>query len=126
MRVYDTEKVYDVLYIIKKRNYFVTSKSIFALQDFINGYMVFGKFGIYEEAHKLIYYEKDLDFNEFLYWIQDIPFLPVSNGPSFADFLFEKANRDEAKAFDLFYELLDEFKKLKKGNSDSSDMSKER
>lgn len=116
MRVY-TEKLYDVLELIRLRNYFVTSKSIFALQDFINGYMTFGKFGIYEDAHKLIYYENDLDFNEFLYWIQDIPFIPVSSGPSFANFLFEKADCDETKAFDLFFELLDEFKMKKKQQS---------
>ena len=113
MKIYDCQKIFDMLELIRIRDYWLSCKSIFALQDFLNGFMVFGKHGIYEETHKLIYYENDIDFNEFLYWLQDIPFVAVSGGLAFADFLFKKANSDSEKAFDLFYELLETFKQTK-------------
>ena len=109
MKIY-TEKIFDVLELIRRRNNYLSSKSIIALQDFINGYMTLGKWGIYDES--LIYDENDVDFNEFLFWIQKIPFISATPGPYFAEFLLKKTD-DEYKAFDLFYELLDDFKKLK-------------
>ena len=122
MKVYNGQKIHDLLCLIQLRDFWLTKKSIFALQDLINGFMIFGLYGNDNYTHKLIYYENDVDFSEFLYWIQEIPFLEFSNGPSFANFLYEKANKDEAKAFDLFYELLDEFKKLKIKKPDRADM----
>lgn len=105
--------IYDLLYHIQFRHkLWLTSKTISSLQDLITGYMIFGGIG-YTPEEKIIYYEGDPDFDEFLYWINDQPFIPVHNGPRFREHLLEKCTGNEEKAYDLFFELLDEFKKQK-------------
>ncbi|WP_298892946.1 hypothetical protein [uncultured Psychroserpens sp.] len=111
-----TNKIHDVLELIRKRPYFLTSKSISALENYIRGYMVFGKWGFYD--HGLIYNEKDVNLNEFRFWIQGQSYIPLSQGPSCSEFLLDKCNNDEEKAFNLFFKLLDEFKELKRNEID--------
>ncbi|WP_353780275.1 hypothetical protein [Winogradskyella sp. 3972H.M.0a.05] len=115
MKVYNTNKIHEALELIRKRTHFLTSKSVSALEDYLTGYMVFGKWGFYD--WNLIYNEGDVDLNEFRFWIQGQKNIPLSQGPSFSKYLLDKCKGDEEQAFDLFYKLLDEFKELKgKGN----------
>lgn len=67
----------------------------------------------YTPEEKTIYYEGDPDFDKFLYWINDQPFIPVHKGPPFREHLLKKCKGDEERAYELFFELLDEFKKVK-------------
>lgn len=109
----DSRMIYDLLYHIRKRPHlWLTSKSISSLQDLITGYMIFGNKG-YTPEEKTIYYEGDPDFDEFLYWINNEPFIPVHKGPPFSKYLLDKCSYDEEKAYNLFFDLLDEFKKIK-------------
>ena len=108
----DIGKIHYQLDYIRVRTHMVlTSKSISALEDYITGYMMFGGWGFYEP--ELIYDEGECDLNEFRFWIQDIPYIYLSQGPRFSKYLLEKTNGDEEKAFDLFYDLLDEFRRIK-------------
>ena len=54
MKNYYSEKIHDVLGYIKLRTHLVlTSKSISALENYITGYMMFGRWGFYKP--ELIY-----------------------------------------------------------------------
>ncbi|WP_417368030.1 hypothetical protein [Flavobacterium beibuense] len=112
MKNYYSEKIHDVLEYIKLRTHLVlTSKSISALENYITGYMMFGRWGFYKP--ELIYNEGDVDLNEFRFWTQGLPYIELSQGPRFSKFLLEKTGGDEEKAFNLFYELLEKFKEIK-------------
>lgn len=112
MKNYYSKKIHDTLDYIRLRTHLVlTSKSISSLENFITGYMMLGDWGFFDP--KIIYNEGEADLNEFKFWIQGIPPISLSQGPRFSKFLLEKTNGDEEKAFDLFYEMLDEFRELK-------------
>lgn len=111
MKVYTT-KIHDMLEYVRLRpNMWINKKSITSLEIFITGYMVLGEWG-FEDWGK-IYNEGEVDLNEFRFWIHGIPNIPLSQGPSFSQYLLDQSSGDEELAFDLFFDLLDKFKELK-------------
>lgn len=110
IKVIDAYKLYEKLDYIRIRPLNVlTSKSITALENYLWGYWIYGTKGYSDQ----VYNEGDPDFNEFKWWLSDQPNIPLSTGPRFYKSLLEKCDNNEEKAFDLFFEKLDEFKKMK-------------
>ena len=101
------KKIYEILDLIEKRPLiFLTSKSISALQDFLNGYLTLQRDDLYNY--------NEPDFDEFKYWIlQKNDQLGGIQHP-FSRVLLADCNGDEVKAFEKFYFYLNEFKSLNK------------
>lgn len=107
-------KIYEKLDHIRKRPLTaLTSKSITALENFLWGYWIYGT----KEYSDQIYNLGDPDFNEFKWWLNGEPNIPLSTGPRFHHILLNECDGNEEKAFDLFFEKLDEFKKIKNSTS---------
>jgi len=108
MKSYKSQKIYDYLEMLKEKPHiFLSSNTITALADNLNGYMISSNWGI---SNSDIYRENDPNINEFLYWLRDMPFVNLSRGPHFRDFLLAATNGNEEMAFNLFYLRLEEFK----------------
>ncbi len=104
-------KIYENLGMIRRSWRTVLScKSIIALENYLWGYRIWGTRNYDYES---IYNQGDPDFNEFKYWVNNKPNIPLSTGPSFGKILLKKSENDEEKAFNLFFEKLDEFFQLK-------------
>lgn len=96
-----------MLDLIKRTPHFsLTSKSISSLQDFLNGYMLFG-------CTENIYHPGEPNFDEFKYWILEKGKGTTGIGNPYSTVLLELCNGDEEKAFDIFFEYLEQFKKDK-------------
>jgi len=103
-------KIYENLEHIKLRPLIaLTSKSITALENYLWGYYIYGT----KDYSNQIYNQGDPDFNEFKWWLNGGIKVNMSSGPRFYKVLLDKCENDEEKAFDLFFEKLDEFKKIK-------------
>jgi hypothetical protein len=92
---------YELVEIIRKRPgfYFPNGKSLKELSAFIGGYEVGAKQGI------------SSDFRPFNKWLAHKYGLPEPSG--WCNMILSVAGSDE-KAFELFYELLDEFRRMTK------------
>jgi hypothetical protein len=107
-KIASTRKIYEVLESIRGKPYFwLTSKSVTALQDFLNGYMQLG----YADE---IYYPDEPDVNDFKYWLLNRDAEHSGVGNPYSRVLLKECNGDEEKAFDRFFQLLDEFKREQK------------
>lgn len=107
----DGFKIYENLGLIRRRWGFALScKSIIALENYLWAYWVWGTRNYDYES---IYNEGDPDFNEFKYWLNDLPNIPLSTGPAFGKTLLEQTDNDPEKAFDLFFEKLDQYFEIK-------------
>ena len=110
IKIINGYKIYENLEHIRIRPLIaLTSKSITALENYLWGYWVYANKNYSGEQ---IYNDGDPDFNEFKWWLSGQPNIPLSTGPRFHELLLEKCNNDEEKAFDLFFEKLNEFKQL--------------
>ena len=105
IKIISCRKIYEVLDCMRQKPHFwLTSKSIISLQNFLNGYM---QLGFAED----IYHPGEPNIDDFARWIlsKDDRQLGVDN--SFSRVLLLQCNGDEEKAFEKFFEYLDEFKK---------------
>jgi hypothetical protein len=105
IKIISSRKIYEVLDFIKRRpEILLTSKSITGLQNFINGYM---QLGVADD----IYHPGEPRLDEFNYWIlnKDKGLTGIQN--PYSRVLLKECNGDEFKAFDRFFEYLNEFKK---------------
>lgn len=105
IKIVSSRKIHEVLDFIKRRpEICLTSKSITGLQNFINGYMQLG-------ASDDIYNPGEPTIDEFKYWMlnKDKGLSGIQN--PYSRVLLKECNGDELKAFDKFFEYLDEFKK---------------
>jgi hypothetical protein len=107
IKLISSRKIYELLDLVKRRpEILLTSKSITALQNFLNGYMQLG-FGDGDEIYNLG--EPRIDnFND---WILNKDKEESGVGNPYSRVLLKECNEDEAKAFDRFFEYLDEFKR---------------
>lgn len=111
IKIIDSYKIYEHLHHIRLRpTLFLISKSIIDLENYLRGYYLYARKDYSED----IYNDGDPDFIEFRWWLVGEPKINMSNGPSYYLHLLEQCNNDEEKAFDLFFEKLDEFKELKR------------
>ena len=111
IKVINGYKIYENLEYIRMRPCVIlTSKSITALENYLWGYWTYANKNYSGDQ---IYNEGDPDFNEFKWWLSGQPNIPLSTGPRFYKLLLEQCENDEEKAFELFYEKLDEFKQIK-------------
>ena len=104
IKIVSARKIYEVLDSMRSKPYlWLTSKSITALQNFMNGYLQLGY------ANDI--YNKDEPFiDEFKYWILSRDEDHSGVGNPYSDVLLRECDGDEEKAFDKFFECLDEFK----------------
>lgn len=110
-KIINKYKIYENLEHIRTRPLLtLTSKSITALENYLWGYWTYANKNYKGDQ---IYNEGEPDFNEFKWWLSGQPNIPLSNGPQFYRILLEKCENSEEKAFDLFFEKLEEFKLLK-------------
>jgi hypothetical protein len=104
-KIISSRKIYEVLDFVKRRpELWLTSKSITGLQNFINGFMRLG-------AADDIYHPSEPTIDEFNYWIlqKDAGLSGIQN--LYSRVLLRECNGDDLKAFDKFFDYLDEFKK---------------
>ena len=104
-KIISSRKIYEVLDFVKRRpELWLTSKSITGLQNFINGFMKLG-------AADDIYHPSEPTIDEFNYWIlqKDEGLSGIQN--LYSRVLLKECNGDELRAFDKFFDYLDEFKK---------------
>lgn len=118
MKAIYTNKLHDRLdYIRLRTNLVLLSKSITALENYLSGYFNFFDWN----NPGLIYNPHDIDFQAFKWYLHDEPIIVLASGPQFSKYLLEKCAGDEERAFDLFYELLDQFReRYKDPNSDGN------
>jgi len=102
IEVISAGKIYELLELIRRKPYFLTSKSITSLQDFLNGYLIRGFEDIYNSG--------DPDFGEFKYWILNKNKEIEGIGHPFSQVLLKEYAGDEEKAFEKFFVYLEEFK----------------
>ncbi|MFC0608991.1 hypothetical protein ACFFGQ_14710 [Rufibacter quisquiliarum] len=98
-------RIYEVLELIKSRpTLWLTSKTISSLQNFLNGYLLLGfSVDLYEPNQP--------DINEFSYWIYEQGKETGGKENIFLKVLKKECDGDEEKAFNKFFEYLEEFKK---------------
>jgi len=103
-RIISSRKIYELLALIRQRPYlFLTTKSIVALQNFINGYM---QLGFADD----IYHPGEPNFDEFKNWILSLYENESEIRNPYTKLFLRLCDGDEEKAFDKFFEYLDEFK----------------
>ena len=103
IKVISSRKIYELLDVIKLRPHiWLTSKSITSLQDFLNGYMLLG----FEDD---IYNPGQPSIDDFKYWILDKDKRKLGVGNPYRTVLLHECTGDEEKAFDRFFEYLEEF-----------------
>ena len=90
--------------IQEKPTIYLTSKSISALQDFLNGYKIWMVGN--SEAYNL----DDPDFNHFKDLILNKSSIMSGVGFPFSSTLLKECNGDEERAFERFFEYLNEYK----------------
>ncbi len=101
MEIIDSKNIYEVLDII--RDYperYLTKKSIDALQNFINGYLLANPYPDIEPPfwnfrHSTFFEDGGLNY--------------FGNENFFKNFFLLKSNGDETLAFDLFFKYLDKY-----------------
>ncbi|KAA9324981.1 hypothetical protein [Adhaeribacter soli] len=103
IKVTSARKVYELLELVRQKPYFLTSKSITALQDFLNGYM---QLGFADD----IYNSGDPNFEEFKYWILNKDKEVEGTSNPFSRVLLKECDGDEERAFEKFFVYLAEFK----------------
>lgn len=112
IKIIHARKIYKMLGLIQKRpTIFLTSKSISSLQNFLNGYL------IWAFDNDEIYNPGDPDFDGFKYWIFS-KFNRADNVKyTYPGILLPECEGNEEKAFDRFFEYLEEYKKEMAQNS---------
>ena len=104
IKVIEAGKIYEILNLIYRRwDILLTSKSISALQNYLNGYL--------QVNHgDNIYREGEPSIDEFKYFIlsKDKRKLGLSN--PYSTVLLNECNGNEEKAFEKFFEYLEAFK----------------
>lgn len=104
IKIISVRKIYEILDLIKRRpEIWLTSKSITGLQNFINGYMQLG-------ANDDIYHPGEPKIDQFNYWILEKDKGLSGNENPYSRVLLKECTGDELKAFEKFFEYLDEFK----------------
>lgn len=104
IKVISSRKIYEVLDAMRQKPHlWLTTKSIIALQDFLNGYM---QLGFADD----IYYPGEPNIDDFKYWILNRDQRELGVGNSYSTVLLHECNGNEEKAFDKFFEYLDKFK----------------
>ncbi len=100
-KILESNKIYDVLYLIEKHpERYLSSKTITALQDFLNGYLTGNP------------YPKDMppfeNFSGFLLITTGLEY--TDNRNLIARILLHESNGDELKAFNNFFKSLEDYK----------------
>ena len=103
LNIIHASKVYELLELMRRKPYYLTSRSITALQNFLNGYLIF-------DQTINIYNEGDPSFDDFRLWLLKKGGWKHGN---FRDVLLGMCNGSEEIAFEKFFELLDQFKEQK-------------
>ena len=104
IKVINSSKIYEMLELIRRRpELFLTSKSITSLQDFLTGYLCL-------PFRKDMYHKDEPNFDEFKYWVLDKDIRKSSLNSSYRKFLLYECNCNDEKAFDRFFEYLEEYK----------------
>lgn len=99
-------KIYEMLELIRDRpEMWLTSKSISALQNFLNGYLMNKGFT------NDIYHPGEPSIDNFKYWVLRKEPDVFGVGNPYSRVLLKKSDGNEVMAFDLFFEFLDEFKR---------------
>lgn len=105
MKAVSSWKIYELLGLIEdKPHFFLTSKSITALQDFLTGYF----------ARRIddneTYHPGEPSLDNFKYWVLARRGPEGGIGSPYRSTLLPECEGDEEKAFYKFFELLREFK----------------
>ena len=101
----DARKIYELLSLIESKPLiFLTSKSITALQNFLNGYLILNL------GNDDLYKVNEPNLDDFKYWIlsqnQELAGIQFP----YSRVLLEESKGDEEKAFEKFFIYLNEFK----------------
>ncbi len=105
IKVIDGTKIYEQLALVQKRpTLLLTSKSITALQNYLNGYIVWAL------SNKDAYHPNEPDFNNFKYWLLAKNNVVTDIASPYSRMLLLECKGDEEKAFDRFFEYLDKYK----------------
>jgi hypothetical protein len=105
IKIIYARKIYEMLSLIQKRpTLFLTSKSISSLQDYLNGYL------IWTLGNNEIYNPGDPDFDNFKYWMLSKDDRVSGVGFPYSRILLLECEGQEEKAFDRFFEYLEEYK----------------
>ncbi|MTI41397.1 hypothetical protein [Fulvivirga lutimaris] len=108
MKVISSNKIYEILEVIRRKpHFYLTSKSITSLQNFLNGYLLMAGFS--NDA----YNSGDPKIDDFKYWILNKSSTQDGVGNPYSNTLLLECKGDEELAFERFFEYLDEFRKLK-------------
>lgn len=101
INIIDTSNIYELLAFLKRRhNFYLTSKSITSLQNFLNGYLL----------NKVPNNEEEMVFYNYKYWLKEKANDDGDLSFPYSRSLLKICNGDEEKAFDKFFELLDEYR----------------
>jgi hypothetical protein len=105
IEIFRAGKIYEMLEHVRRRpQMYLTSKSITALQNLLNGYMIVNH-------AETIYLPGDRDLNQFIDWLSNKFGLHDSpKGNIFSTILLQECAGNEEQSFDRFFELLDDFK----------------
>ena len=104
IKVIEACKIYELLDLIKRRpDLLLTSKSISSLLNYINGYLAI-------PYRNNMYHQGEQDIEQFWNWIHN-KVKPGSERCTMYSILLIECNGDEEKAFDKFFDYLDEFKR---------------
>jgi hypothetical protein len=105
IKIISARKIYEILNLIRRKPYlFLTSKSITALQNFLNGYQLLG----YADD---IYHSGEPDIHNFASLILSRDKESRGVGNPYTNVLLKECKGNEEAAFDNFFELLDQFLK---------------
>lgn len=105
IEIFEGKNVFDVLELIKRKPLnFLPQKTLSCLQSFLNGYYAFTS---YLELQS----DEVLDFHDFTFRIRSKLNPQLSKENTFTKVLLPLCKNDEEKAFNLFYEELEIYKK---------------
>jgi hypothetical protein len=103
IKVIHVRKIYELLSAIRHKHHgWLTSKSITALQNFITGYMQLG-------VADSIYHPGEPTIKDFELWFFKRARENKLIGNSYQSVMLYECKSDEERAFEKFFELLDEF-----------------
>ena len=106
IKVIQARKIYEQLALIQKRPWLLlTSKSITALQNYLNGYTmwIIGDRDAYHPGEPI--------FDDFKYWLLRKDDRAASLDNPYSKVLLRECEGNEEKAFDRFFEYLEVYKK---------------
>lgn len=106
IKVVEARKIYEQLALIQERPWLLlTSKSITALQNYLNGYTM------WIIGDKDAYHPGEPMFDDFKYWLLNKTNTQTHLGNPYSRVLLRECEGDEEKAFDRFFEYLEVYKK---------------